>query len=248
MLEGDDLFQPISTRSLKDEFIERFEALILSGRLSPGEKVPSERELGELFGISRPVVHEGLRTLESRGLLTIESRKGVRVNDYRREGSIEMLLSMLNYSQGRLSAPLLDGILHMRVLFEVETARMAATQRTDGQLKALQTIIGREQNLTVANRQMPDVDYEFHLLVAIASGNPVYPLLLNSFKRIYHRILVEFYNATDVVAPIIAAHQRIVAAIERHDAESSATTMRELLAFSEENLRKLYTNDHGELG
>ncbi len=125
-MANDEFFSPIVGRSLKDEFIERFEALILSGKFKPGERVPSERDLGVLFGVSRPVVHEGLRALETRGLVTIESRKGVKVNDYRREGSIEMLLSILNYSGGKLSPSLFDGVLEMRMLFEAETARLAA--------------------------------------------------------------------------------------------------------------------------
>jgi DNA-binding FadR family transcriptional regulator len=233
-------FSPILLRSLKDAFMERFESLILSGKFSPGERVPSERELGVLFGVSRPVVHEGLRTLESRGLVTIESRKGVRINDYRREGSIEMLLSILNYTGGKLSAPLFDGILEMRRLFEVETAKLASKRRTNGQLADLRAVLAREQpGLNVSAKEIATIDYDFHLSIAIASGNAIYPLLMNSFRKIYNNILENFFLDTSVIEPVFVFHRKLVEAIAASDESLAGNLMVELLGFSERNLRRL---------
>lgn len=232
--------EPLQVRSLKDEFITRFETLILSGQFKAGEKVPSERELGAMFGVSRPVVHEGLRALEGRGLVTIESRRGVRVNDYRREGSIEMLLSILNYSGGKLSPALFDGVLEMRLLFEVETAGLAARRRSPEQLAELLEILRKEAatpNLTPAG--LSQLDYDFHLTIALASGNEIYPLLMNSFKRIYLTILVDFYRDATLVMPVFDFHRRVVAAIEDGDDQRARHEMTELLRFGERNLRRL---------
>ncbi len=241
MIPGNEpIFSPITPRSLKDEFIERFEALILSGKFAPGERVPSERDLGALFGISRPVVHEGLRTLESRGLVTIESRKGVRVNDYRREGSIEMLLSMLNYTGGRLSATLFEGVLEMRLLFEVETARMAAERRTEAALEELRACVAKERAPENRNaHEVAELDFFFHLAVALASGNEIYPLLMNSFRRIYGDILASFYAEATNLAAIYDFHERIVDAIAASDQAGARDLMRELLLYSEAELRRL---------
>ena len=237
---SDESFGPIVPRSLKDEFIERFEALILSGKFAPGDRVPSERDLGTLFGISRPVVHEGLRTLESRGLVTIESRKGVRVNDYRREGSIEMLLSILNYTGGKLSPSLFDGVLEMRLLFEVETCGLAARRRSDASLAELRKIAEREQAMSPPSpKAVADIDFEFHIAIAIASGNEIYPLLMNSFRRIYQDILESFYADAAVIRPVFGFHVRIVDAIEARDAAGAREAMLELLRFSEANLRRI---------
>ena len=237
---GDENFRPILPRSLKDEFIERFEALILSGKFRPGDRVPSERDLGVLFGISRPVVHEGLRTLESRGLVTIESRKGVRVNDYRREGSIEMLLSILNFAGGKLSPSLFNGVLEMRLLFEVETARLAAQRRSEENLAELRASLERERSAgTFAARAVADIDFAFHISIAIASGNEIYPLLMNSFRRIYQDILEAFYADQSVIGPVFALHSRIVEAIECRDEAGAGAAMLELLRFSETNLPRI---------
>ncbi|MDD5712041.1 MAG: GntR family transcriptional regulator, partial [Smithellaceae bacterium] len=125
-----EFLTPLKTESLKEVFISRFEGLILSGKFSIGQKLPSERELALQLGVSRPVVHEGLVDLASKGLVTLKPRAGAVVSDYRREGSITLLNSLLNYHQGRLSPEILKGMVDMRRLLETETARLAAVNRT----------------------------------------------------------------------------------------------------------------------
>ena len=70
---------------------------VLSNQLPVGELLPSERELALQMGVSRPVVHDGLMDLASKGLVTIKPRVGTYVNDYRKEGSIAMLSTLINH-------------------------------------------------------------------------------------------------------------------------------------------------------
>ena len=117
-----ELLKPIKSESLKDICVARFEELILSGKLTVGQKLPSERELALQLGVSRPVVHEGLVDLAAKGLVAMKPRVGTVVNDYRKEGSLSLLNSLVNYQQGRVDTDLLNSLLEMRMLFEVETA------------------------------------------------------------------------------------------------------------------------------
>ncbi len=238
---------PLRGRSLKDEFIERFEALILSGRFAAGEKLPGERELGELFGVSRPVIHEGLRALETRGLVSIESRKGVRVNDWRREGSIELLLSLLSFSGGKLSEGIFEGLLEMRLLFETETARLAASRAGPEQLAALAAHVEREGALDPLDTEaVVAADYEFHLQVALASGNEIYPLLMNSFRRVYEGILASFYSLPSVVGRVFRLHRAFVSALSTRDGEKARRAMLDILEFGEAGLRRVLAAADGE--
>ena len=107
------LLKPLKTDSLKDVFVQRFEELILSGALSIGQKLPPERELALMLGVSRPVVHEGLVDLENKGLVTMKPRVGTVVNDYRREGSLSLLNSLVSYNRGRLEPAILDSLLEI---------------------------------------------------------------------------------------------------------------------------------------
>ncbi|HUW41698.1 MAG TPA: FadR/GntR family transcriptional regulator [Rectinemataceae bacterium] len=242
---------PPPAKGRKAAAIERFEGLILSGRFTTGERLPPERELAADLGVSRPVVHAALVELEARGLVRVEARRGVFVADWRRSGSAELLLSMLSYSGGDLSENLFDGLLEMRLLFETETARLAASRRGREDLDELERVLARERLAGPAEgregfpsgAEMTELDYDFHLAVALASGNDVYPLLLNSFGRVYRTILGRFYADPEVIPQVFAYHRELVAAIAAGDEEGSVATMRDILQFGERNLRLILVRE-----
>jgi DNA-binding transcriptional MocR family regulator len=86
---------PLRVPSLKEACVQRLEELILSGELKAGEKLASERELALQLGISRPVLHEALVDLAAKGLVAIEPRRGVYINDFRTNGSVAIPLTRL---------------------------------------------------------------------------------------------------------------------------------------------------------
>ena len=129
---------------MEDAFVKRFETEILSGQYVPGDRLPAERDLAESHGVSRPVVHGAMRQLAARGLLRIEARRGIFVSDFRREGSVEMLLSLINFAGGDLAPGILDGLLEMRLLLETETARLAALRAAPDELADIERVLARE--------------------------------------------------------------------------------------------------------
>jgi DNA-binding FadR family transcriptional regulator len=238
--EQESEFPEARMRGRKEDFIARFEEQILSGRFAPGDRLPPERELALSLGASRPVVHAALDELAGRGLVHIEARRGVFVADWKREGSIEMLLSLLNYSGDEISPRLFDSMLELRILFEAETARLAATRRTPAQLEAIERVVARERLLEYGDpHDVTVLDYDFHLSVAIASGNEIYPLLMNSMKRIYERILDRFYTDPAVVPEVFLLHRELAAAISDGREWKAAEVMRSILEYGEKNLRRI---------
>jgi DNA-binding FadR family transcriptional regulator len=233
-----ELLAPLQTPSLKDVFIERFESLILSGQLKIGQKLPSERELALQLGVSRPVVHNGLVDLEAKGLVTLMPRVGAVVADYRREGSLALLNSLVTYQRGLLEADLQTSLLDVRRLFEVETARLAALNREPSHLDDLQTVIDDE-----TRRRRQDVsgiaalDFRFHHLLALASGNRVYPLLLNSFKQVYLNLATQFFEDPAVVKTVHTFHRRMYGAVRDRDAATAVAVMEDMLAHGAEHLQ-----------
>jgi fatty acid metabolism transcriptional regulator FadR len=234
-----DLLKPLKAKSLKEEFIERFEHLILSGKFKIGEKLPSERYLAEQMEISRPVVHEGLVELASKGLITMIPRKGSIVNDYRKEGSIELLSTLINYNEGDIDPLLMNSLLKMRLLFETEVARLAGENRTQENIDELESIIEEEQKADTDNiEQVSDIDFRFHHTIAMASGNIIYPLMINSFKEIYKNLLRRFFENKEVLESVFYYHKELVNKIKQGEKEEAGQTMKDLLKFSEENLIK----------
>ena len=235
-----ELLKPLRTESLKDVFIRRFEKLILSGRFPIGQKLPSERELALQLGVSRPVVHEGLVDLASKGLITMVPRVGTIVNDYRKEGSLALLTSLVNYHQGRIEPGLLESLLGMRMLFEIETARLAALNRTVDHLSAFDALLSEEKEVRHSNiDKIGDLDFAFHHLIAIASGNLIYPLLLNSFKHCYINLATQFFSNPTVVPIVFNYHMEMVTVIRDQDEKSATTVMKRMLAHGAEQLKKV---------
>jgi GntR family transcriptional repressor for pyruvate dehydrogenase complex len=234
------LIEPLKTDSLKDVFVIRFEELILSGKVKIGQKLPSERELALQLGVSRPVVHEGLVELASRGLVSLKPRFGAIVNDYRKEGSITLLSSLIQYQKGKLEPELLDSLLQMRLLMETQFASQAAQNRTKQHLSEFNEIVKKEESANHKNIQnITDLDFEFHLLIAVASGNAVFPLLLNSFRQVYTNLSGQFFKDSQVISIVHKYHRDLLQALESKDAKKAVSIMKTLLNHGEKYLLKM---------
>ena len=234
--------EPLQVTSLKEACVSRLEELILSGELKAGERLPSERDFAARLGVSRPVLHEALVDLSAKGLVSIQPRRGVVVNDFRTSGSCAILSSLLAYHNGNLDPDFIASLLAMRVLVETETARLAAIHATPEQLRELVDILESEQNCDrVDPAPLTELDFRFHLAIAIASGNLVYPLILNSFKNVYTRFTGAFFkHSTDsaVLDEVLVFHRKLLTAIRARNADESASVMRELLLHGESILRQ----------
>lgn len=242
MLES--IIEPIRTDSLKEVFVLRFEELILSGKVKIGQKLPSERELALQLGVSRPVVHEGLVELAARGLLSLKPRVGATVNDYRKEGSLTLLASLVQYQKGKLEPELLESLLELRQLLEPAFAGLAARNRTDKQVRELHTLVEKEEAAPRLHTQMiTDLDFEFHLLVAVASGNTVYPLLLNSFRPVYTNLSGQFFKDRQVTDAVHRYHRQMAKAIETGNGKKATAVMKEILHHGEKHLRAIINQE-----
>ena len=233
------MLQPLRTSSLKDVFIERFEELIISGKIAMGQKLPSERALALQLGVSRPVVHEGLVDLAARGLVTMKPRVGAVVSDYRRHGSLAVLDSLISYRRGAVDGGLLDGLLSLRRLVEAETARLAARKRTTDDLNQLGQILTREAEVNERDIDaLVDVDFDFHHGVALASGNPIYPMFVKSFEPAAKNLAGQFFAVKAVAPTVFGFHRNLVEAVASGDEDRAASTMVELLRHGRTVLRK----------
>jgi DNA-binding FadR family transcriptional regulator len=236
-----DNIEPIQIQSQKEACIARLEHMILSGELGIGERLPSERDFAARLNVSRPVLHQALVELQARGLVQILPRRGVFINDYRRDGSLAMLSSLLSYHDGRLAPDFGQSLMDMRLLLETETARLAAANRTEAQLAEFRDLLAQEERAAKSDpHTLTELDFAFHLSIAIASGNLVYPLMINSFKSVYTNLTGQFfrkYYGTDVVRDVHRFHQRLIESFQVQAADSAFQAMAEMLAHGESYLK-----------
>jgi GntR family transcriptional regulator, transcriptional repressor for pyruvate dehydrogenase complex len=164
--------QPVARRPHLAEHIARsLSDEIASGRLQPGDRLPTEQFLSQNFGVSRNVVREGIATLRAQGL--IQSRQGVGVFVSAAPQSLEPL----SVERGREPAPLLDGDNTIRNMFEVravlesQAAALTATHMTPRKLKTIQAAVLRMQYEGEPTLETVNADLDFHRAIAAASGN-----------------------------------------------------------------------------
>jgi GntR family transcriptional regulator, transcriptional repressor for pyruvate dehydrogenase complex len=235
--------EPLRVHSLKSACVNRLEELILSGELKAGDFLPAERDLANRLGVSRPVLHEALVDLAGKGLVDIRPRRRVIVNDFRKSGSTAILSSLLNYHQSNFDPGFVRGLFDMRLLIETETARLAARKTlTTDEIAALQTLLAAEDQVDQGNpAAMTELDFEFHLQIALLSGNSIYPLIINSFKVVYTHFTAEFFRKVSQTPKGIEAvyvfHRQLVAAILAHNAADAAGIMMAMLDQGERSLK-----------
>ncbi|MGA7816932.1 FadR/GntR family transcriptional regulator [Caballeronia sp.] len=145
------------TRTLTDE--------IVSGRLQPGDRLPTEHYLSENFGVSRNVVREAIASLRTQGL--IESRQGVGAFVMMRESDPAPRVS-INLLQGD---PTIRNMFEVRAALESQAAALAAINMTPRHLRSIQSAVERMRDQEAPTADTVSADVDFHRAVAAASGN-----------------------------------------------------------------------------
>lgn len=229
-------FRELVAPSLTTLFVEEITRSILSNTLKVGEKLPNERELAAMMKVSRAVVKGGINRLANKGFVKVVPRKGVFVEDYKRQGGAEILLSLLEYNNGELEPPLLDSLYEVRENTECDIIRLAAIHRTEHDLLAL-----REQMKMLEQENDPqklaEETFKFYHLLAIASGNFVYPLTFYNSGKIYIPLFRMVYRKIPKTKRL-QRMKKLVDLIEKKDVDESVECARELIKWGRKMVEK----------
>ena len=199
------------------------QAMIQDGTLKPGEKVPSQREFSQKFGISRASLREALLTLETLGLLKTEAGRGTFVAGTPSNPTGHM--GPWRYS----STYSVFDVFQTRILLEGEIARLAAGRLTQLQLErmeaATQTMEDRwaSQDL-IAN---VDADLEFHGIIVSACSNAMLRALYQTVRDQITETQRQPIPMTDPerMRDSIAEHRRVINALKANDANQARLEM-----------------------
>ncbi|HWF52652.1 MAG TPA: FadR/GntR family transcriptional regulator [Solirubrobacteraceae bacterium] len=231
-------FEPVArSMRLADKVASAVTDSIVSGRLEPGDKLPSERELCAQFGVSRPVVREAVRSLIAKGLLVDSPRRGHVVRALGRDTVTE---SLTLYLRGQR----LDygKLMEARALVEVENAGLAAQRASPEQVQALREAADRLQpGMSAEEAALADV--EFHRTIATATANEFFELLLDSIREALITVQLPTLANEKIVRGARRMHDRIVAQIAAGDREGAREAMRLHLAEAERGMRSVLKSD-----
>ena len=174
-------FTKLCSPSLKDLFVEQLEHMILSGKLKIGEKLPPERTLAQAMQVSRAVINGGISDLERKGFLIVRPRIGTFVADYRRNGTLETLIAIMNYNGGKLRKEEIRSILEIRIALDSLAVRLAIARITEEQIH----LLSQKAEKIIASDSISEAcknAFDFQHELAILSGNTLIPLMFHSFK------------------------------------------------------------------
>lgn len=231
-------FQKLKAESLKDLFVKEMEAKIISGELKPGDRLPPEREIAAQMGISRSIVNSGLIELASKGFVAIKPRKGTIVIDFRSEGTAQILTSIMNYNQGRLDIKLFYSMIDTRLLIEVESAKLAARNRSNEDLKVLENLLKDiEGNTLPSIDEIVEFNYRFHHRITAASGNIVFAMIFKSFEPVCKNLIRMYFEADDFRQESLEQHRQLYLSILERDSVKSEKIMKKILLQGKKQLK-----------
>lgn len=227
-------FQKVQTEKLSLAVVRQIELLILRGILRPGERLPSERELAERMGVSRPSLRDAISNLQEQGLLTPKAGSGIYV--------AEVLGSAFSPALIRLFSSHDEAVfdyLSFRRDMEGLAAERAARLGSDSDLKVVQTIFDRMQAAHDRNapKDEAQLDAEFHMAIIEASHNVVMLHMMRSMYDLlrqgvfYNRQMMFQQRATRDA--LLDQHRAINAALQSRDPDAARVAVELHLDFVE---------------
>lgn len=212
----------------------QLEAQIVGGQLPPGTKLPSERQLAERYGVSRPTVREVLGTLAERNLVEISPGRGSFVRDPRATDAAGYLDAHYRRSQ---ATP--RDLVEARTMLESTAAGLAAQRATPEDLAAMeQALAAFERSASVIDQARYDL--AFHLAIARAAANPVIATMFGSITSLTLELMLRSLADAEVSRVSVPYHRRIAGAIAAREPATAKTAMAEHLAVA----TRLYGEDY----
>jgi GntR family transcriptional repressor for pyruvate dehydrogenase complex len=226
-------FQPIKPKKVSSQIADQIRSSILAGEFTPGDKLPPERELAEMFGVSRPSVREALNILAAAGLVMSYQGGGTVVMSLVETAAGNPLMGLIRIEQERA----LD-VIEVRKGMESWTAFYAAERALPEDLRRLEEIVdGMRRNLDGV-KPSEDLDANFHIVIARATHNIVWLHLMQSLfdamKEFQKSVWRAVYLTQEDHHLLFNHHYRIFEAIKAKDAHGARDAMIEHLNFAEQ--------------
>ena len=229
------MFKPVRVARASADVVEQIKGEIFAGRLSAGDRLPSEKELAEQFNLSRVTVRDALRILESHGLIHI--KVGAGGGAFVSDPSLELLTQSLS-TLLRLNRINLSELVEARKIIEAATVELAAVRATPEDVRVLERALGGAQAALSAGdlHYMPH-SVEFHVAIALAAHNQVLLFTVNSFRTMFYEVLETLLPTENMARRAARDHALILAAIKAHQPEKARRLMLAHLQYFEDQLR-----------
>jgi GntR family transcriptional repressor for pyruvate dehydrogenase complex len=213
-------FKAINKRKrIYEEVLDQLQAYLFKSAGNPGQKLPSERELAQMFHVNRFSVREALTVLESNGLVKRKIGEGT-FSTGTANFATTSLVDVVARNQHLIKEP-----MQVRRVIEPQLARLAAVNISDEQLAHMKDVL-RQQNERLSNGlDIIDLDSEFHSCIARATKNSIFVGLLEALHDSLATTSIKSNQARGGGKAGYNRHQAIYAALEQHDPDKAEEAM-----------------------
>ncbi|WDZ80326.1 FadR/GntR family transcriptional regulator (plasmid) [Ensifer adhaerens] len=231
-------------KTLVAQVADALRSQISDGRYNPGDRLPSEAQLTQEFGVSRTVVREAIAALRSDGL--VEPRQGAGV--FLLEQATPARRPFQNVDLARVSS--LIEMLELRTAVEGDAAAFAALRCSPGQEGKIIEAFDSFRSCAAAGNPTAEADFAFHVAIAEATNNPRFREFLDMLgpALIPRRAIVdggkEAVLPTEELSRLIDEHEAILVAIQNGDEDAARAAMRDHLKKSQTRYRAMLRTAH----
>lgn len=203
----------------RDELATSLERRIVSGGLSPGEMLPSERLLSDEYGLSRSMVREALRTLAERRLIDVVPGRGSFVRPVTVEDSVDRLTDI--FDQRQVTARYL---IEARTMVETTAAWVAAERADEMEIQVIeQSLTAFDQATTLLDRVRGDL--AFHLAVVHGAGNPLVETMFRAIQPYTVELMIRSLTDESVTTESVPFHRQVFDGILQHNPQAASDAM-----------------------
>jgi GntR family transcriptional regulator, transcriptional repressor for pyruvate dehydrogenase complex len=211
-------FSPVTSDRLHEHVARQLRDAILDGSYQPGDRLPSERELTDLFQVSRSAVRQALLLLQQQGLLTVRQGNGggAFVSSRRMDPLLHAFENLV-----ALQGVTVDQFLAAKAVLEPAISAAAANNAEPDDLTALRQNLESCERALAENRPIAQLMLDFHLILGAATHNPVLELVLTALVRMADRLPAAAEDQTDDWEGLLASHRAIYTALTRHSVKAA---------------------------
>jgi GntR family transcriptional repressor for pyruvate dehydrogenase complex len=222
-MNNQTMLKVVEKKRAYEDIVQQVIALIEEGKLKQGDQLPSERDLTEIFKVSRTTVREAIRTLESMKLLQCRQGNGTYVLASSEEDLIHPLAAALFNAKDDIR-----DIFYIRKIIEPHVAQLAAENATPQDIEKMEVILREQEACIGRGENIIETDSAFHSLIAGAAKNRVMERLILALVDLLKRSREEYLTEDESYGRAkrsLAGHKRVLSAVRNGDSEDAKSEM-----------------------
>ena len=209
--------KPVTRPRLYEVIVEQLCGYIADNEMTPGDRLPAERDLAANLGVSRASLSQALVALEVQGVLSVRHGDGaILVRRPTEERAIKAL---------REHADRIPEVIEAREALEVKLAGLAAARRTDDEMAAIDTAIAKMEAEVEAGERGVLGDEMFHEAITAAAHSSLLAKLMHEISGLIKETRIESLSQTDRPRASLEGHRRIADAVRRQDPAEASRAM-----------------------